>query len=51
MLYTREVYKLRLYVNLETTYDNNAYTITLTYYSDFDNLTIYTLYSILSNNA
>ena len=46
----RRVYKLRLYVNLKTTYDNNIYTITSTYYSGSGNFTIYSTYPTLSNN-
>ena len=48
---TRGVHELRLYVDPETAYDNNAYTITLTYYSGSGDLTIYITYSTLSNNT
>ena len=37
----RGIYKLRLYVDLETTYDNNAYTITSTYYNNTEVLKLY----------
>ena len=46
----RRMYKLRSYVNLGTAYDNNAYTITSTYYSSSGDLTIYSTYPTLSNN-
>ena len=38
------MYKLRLYVNLETAYDNNAYTITSTYYGGIGALKLYSIY-------
>lgn len=38
----REIHELRLYINLETTYDNNAYTIASTYYDDSKALKLYT---------
>ena len=46
----RRIYKLRLYVNLGTAYDNNAYTITSTYYSGSGDFTIYSIYPTPSNN-
>jgi len=41
-LRVREIHALRLFVNLETTYDNNAYTITSTYHDGFEALKLYT---------
>jgi uncharacterized protein (DUF1919 family) len=50
-LNAREIHELRLYVDSETTYDNNAYTITSTYYDDSDDLTIYFTHSTSFNDS
>jgi len=47
----REIHELRLYVDPETTYDNNAYTITSTYHGDSDDLTIYSTHSTSFNDS
>ncbi len=49
-LNTRRIYELRLYINLETAYDNNFYTIISTYYSGSRALKLYIIYYILSIN-
>jgi len=47
----RKIYELRLYINLETIYDNNAYTIASTYYDDSKTLKLYiTHYTLLINS-
>lgn len=43
----REMHELRSYVDSETTYDNNAYTITSTYHDDFETLIVYTTHLTL----
>jgi len=43
----REMHELRSYVDSETTYDNNAYTITSTYHDDSETLTVYTTHPTL----
>ncbi len=40
----RKIYKLQLYVNLETAYDNNTYMITSTYYGGTGALKLYSIY-------
>lgn len=40
----RGMYKLRLYVDSKTAYNNNAYTITSIYYNDTEDLIIYATY-------
>lgn len=47
VLRTREIHELRLYVDLGTTYNNNAYTITSTYYGGSKTLIVYTIHPIL----
>ena len=47
----RGVHELRSYVDPETAYDNNAYTITSTYHGGSGDLTIYTTHPTLSNDA
>lgn len=46
----RGIHELRLYVNPETAYDNNAYTITSTYYGGYGDLTIYSTHPTPSND-
>ena len=46
----RGVHKLRSYVNPETAYDNNAYTITSTYHGSSGDLTIYSTHPTPSND-
>jgi len=48
---TQEIYELQLYVDLETTYNNNAYMITSTYHDDSNDLTIYFTYSTLFKDS
>lgn len=43
----REMHELRSYVDSETTYDNNAYTITSTYHGDSETLIVYTTHLTL----
>ena len=47
----RGIHELRSYVDPETAYDNNAYTITSTYHGGSGDLTIYTTHPTLSTNA
>ena len=47
----RGIHKLQSYIDPETAYDNNAYTITSTYHGGSGDLTIYTTHPTLSNNA
>ena len=47
----RGIHELRSYVDPETAYDNNAYTITSTYHGGSGDLTIYTTHSTLSTDA
>lgn len=49
-LNARGIHKLRLYIEPETAYDNNAYTITSIYHSDSGNLTIYSTHPTPFNN-
>ena len=44
------MYELRSYVDPETVYDNNTYTITSTYHGGPGNLTIYSTHPTPSNN-
>ena len=46
----RGIHKLRSYVDPETAYDNNTYTITSTYHGGSGDLTIYSTHPIPSNN-
>ena len=46
----RGIYQLRSYINPETPFDNNAYTITSTYHGGSGILTIYSTHPTLSNN-
>ena len=43
-LNARKIYKLRLFINPETLYDNNTYAITAIYYGATGNFTVYTTY-------
>ena len=47
----RGVHELRSYVNPETAYDNNAYTIPSTYYGGSETLTMYTTYPTPSEGS
>lgn len=47
----RGIHKFRSYLDPETAYDNNAYTITSTYHGGSGDLTIYTTHPKLSNDA
>ncbi|KAL9125422.1 MAG: hypothetical protein Q9217_005379, partial [Psora testacea] len=47
----RGIHELRSYVDPETAYDNNAYTITSTYHGGSGDLTIYKTHPTLSNDA
>lgn len=47
----RRMYKLRLYVDPKTAYNNNAYTITSTYHNDTEDLIIYATYANQFNNS
>jgi len=47
----RGIHELRSYVDPETAYDNNAYTITSTYHGGSGDLTIYTTHPTLSNDT
>ena len=44
-LRVRKIHELQSYVDSETTYNNNAYTITSTYHDDSSDLTIYSTHS------
>jgi len=46
----RGIHELRLYVDPETAYDNNAYTITSTYHGGSGDLTIYSTHPTPSND-
>ena len=46
----RGIHKLRSYVDPETAYDNNAYTITSTYHGGTGTLTMYTTHTTLSKD-
>jgi len=47
----RGIHKLRLYIDSETTYNNNAYTIASTYYDNSEALKLYTTHCTLSINS
>ena len=47
----RGIHELGSYVDLETAYEKNAYTITSTYHGGSGDLTIYTTYPTLSTDA
>ena len=47
----RGVHKLRSYIAGETSYDNNAYTITCTYHGDSGDLTIYSTHPTLPRDS